>query len=189
MLLKNGLTIMIGASLYLIIHTEFFKPGKGQPFQRVKLKDLLTDSVIERTFHPKDHVEIVTDVEEVQAVYSYQDGNQYIFIEQTHFKQYDVSPEAVKNILKLLEEGDVCTLILHSDIAIRVFLPNFIHRKIISTESESKKNDAVHANTKIGITSTGAKITLPHFIKVGQSIVIDTRTSEYVSRVKDKGEL
>ncbi|AFJ42610.1 elongation factor P [Francisella orientalis] len=180
---KGGLKILIDGNPMVIVENEFVKPGKGQAFNRVKLKNLLNDRVVEKTFKSGESVE-AADVEELNAVYSYFDGDSYVFMHPETFEQYMVSQEALGETKKWLEDQDEYQIILFNGQPISIVAPNFVNLEIVETDP-GLKGDTAGTGGKPATLSTGAVVRVPLFVQTGEIIKVDTRTSTYVSRVKD----
>lgn len=180
---KGGLKVLIDSNPMVIIENEFVKPGKGQAFNRVKLKNLLNDRVVEKTFKSGESVE-AADVEELSAVYSYFDGECYVFMHPETFEQYMVSQDALGETKKWLKDQDEYQVILFNGQPISIIPPNFVNLEIIETDP-GLKGDTAGTGGKPATLSTGAVVRVPLFVQTGEIIKVDTRTSTYVSRVKD----
>ncbi len=180
---KSGLKIMIDNDPCSIIENEFVKPGKGQAFNRVKLRNLKTGRVIERTFKSGESVE-AADVVEMSLQYLYNDGSEWHFMDEASFEQYTASGETVGDAANWLKEQDVCTVTLWNGAPILVVPPNFVNLKVTETDP-GLRGDTASGATKPATVETGATIKVPLFVEEGELIKIDTRTGEYVSRVKE----
>lgn len=180
---KGGLKVLIDGNPMVIVENEFVKPGKGQAFNRVKLKNLLNDRVVEKTFKSGESVE-AADVEELTAVYSYFDGDSYVFMHPQTFEQYMVSEEGLGETKKWLKDQDEYQVILFNGQPISIIPPNFVNLEIIETDP-GLKGDTAGTGGKPATLSTGAVVRVPLFVQTGEIIRVDTRTSSYASRVKD----
>ena len=179
---KGGLKILIDGSPMVIIENEFVKPGKGQAFNRIKVKNLLNGRVIEKTFKSGESVE-AADVEELSALYSYFDGDSYVFMHPETFEQYSVSEEGLGETKKWLKDQDEYQVILFNGLPISIIPPNFVNLEVTETDP-GLKGDTAGTGGKPATLSTGAIVRVPLFIQIGEIIKVDTRTSSYVSRVK-----
>ncbi len=180
---KGGLKVLIDGNPMAIVENEFVKPGKGQAFNRVKLKNLKNGRVIEKTFKSGESVE-AADVVETTASYSYFDGEFYVFMHDETFEQYSVSELALGDAKKWLKEQDQCTVVLFNGEAISVTPPNFVQLTITETDP-GLKGDTAGTGGKPATLETGAVVRVPLFIQQGELIKVDARTGEYVSRAKD----
>ena len=180
---KGGLKIILDQDPYTIVSNEFVKPGKGQAFNRVKIRNLKNGRTIERTFKSGETVE-AADVLEITAQYLYSDGEQWHFMVEDTFEQYVANATAIEEAKPWLKEQDSCTLILWNDEPLSVTPPNFVSLKITDTDP-GLKGDTSGGGNKPATLETGAVVRVPLFIQIGETIKIDTRNGEYVSRVKN----
>ncbi len=180
---KAGLKIMIDNDPCSIIENEFVKPGKGQAFNRVKFRNLKTGRVIERTFKSGESVE-AADVLEASLQYLYNDGEEWHFMDESSYEQYTARKESVGDAASWLREQDSCTVTLWNGLPILVVPPNFVTLTVSNTDP-GLRGDTASGATKPAVVETGATIKVPLFVEEGELIKIDTRTGEYVSRVKE----
>ena len=180
---KGGLKIMLDNDPCSIIENEFVKPGKGQAFNRVRIRNLKTGRVIERTFKSGDTVESA-DVIDVEMQYLYSDGEFWHFMVPQTFEQYQADKNAVAEAIKWLKEQDICTLTLWNDAPLSLTPPNFVELAIVETDP-GLKGDTSGGGGKPATLESGAVVRVPLFVQIGEVIKVDTRTGEYVSRVKD----
>jgi elongation factor P len=178
--LKNGLKVMLENEPCSILETEFVKPGKGQAFARVKVRNLLSGRVVERTFKSGDSLE-AADVMEVEMEYLYADGEFWHFMDKNTFEQIGADEKAVGESVKWLKEQDACTLILWNGTPISVATANFVELEVIETDP-GLKGDTAQGGSKPATLATGAVVRVPLFINTGEVLKIDTRTGDYVSR-------
>jgi len=179
---KGGLKLMMDGDPYTILENEFVKPGKGQAFNRVKLRNLKTGRVIERTFKSGDTVE-TADVVDTDMQYLYSDGEMWHFMVSETFEQYAADEAAVADAKKWLKEQDECQVTLYNGVPIAVTPPNFVELKIVETDP-GVRGDTSGGGGKPATLETGAVVRVPLFISTDEIIKVDTRTGEYVSRVK-----
>ncbi len=179
---KAGLKIMLDNDPCSIIENEFIKPGKGQAFNRVKIRNLKTGRVIERTFKSGESVE-GADVNEIEMQYLYSDGEFWHFMVPDTFEQYQADANAVADATKWLKDQDVCTMTLWNDSPLSVVPPNFVELTVADTDP-GLKGDTSGGGGKPATMETGAVVRVPLFVQIGELIKVDTRTGEYVSRVK-----
>ncbi|RTE85680.1 MULTISPECIES: elongation factor P [Gammaproteobacteria] len=179
---KGGLKIMLDGEPCSIIENEMVKPGKGQAFNRVKIRKLLSGKVVEKTFKSGDSVE-AADVMEVELDYLYNDGEFWHFMNNETFEQLAADEAAVGDSEKWLVEQDTCTLMLWNGKPITVTPPNFVELEITETDP-GLKGDTAGTGGKPATLSTGAVVRVPLFVQTGEVIKVDTRTGEYVSRVQ-----
>lgn len=181
---KGGLKIILDAQPYNILENEFVKPGKGQAFNRVKLRNLINGRVLERTFKSGDTVE-AAEVNDIDVQYLYNDGEFYHFMQAESFEQYQVSAEALGDIKKWLMEQGECIITLWNGAPLTVMPPNFIEAKITETDP-GLKGDTSGGGGKPATLETGAVVRVPLFVQIGEVIKVDTRTGAYLSRVNTK---
>lgn len=179
---KAGLKIMQDGEPCAILENEMVKPGKGQAFNRVRIRKLLSGKVVEKTFKSGDSVE-GADVVDVELAYLYSDGEFWHFMNNETFEQLAADDAAVGDNKKWLVEQDVCTLTLWNGKPINVAPPNFVELEITETDP-GLKGDTAGTGGKPATLSTGAVVRVPLFVPIGEVIKVDTRSGEYVSRVK-----
>lgn len=179
---KSGLKIILDGDPYAIVENEFVKPGKGQAFNRAKVRNLKTGRVIERTFKSGDSVESA-DVMDVEMQYLYNDGEFWYFMDQSSFEQVSADAAKVGDNSQWLKEQDICQLTLWNGVPISVTPPNFVELEIIETDP-GVRGDTSGGGGKPAKLETGAVVRVPLFIQTGEVIKVDTRTGEYVSRVR-----
>ena len=180
---KSGLRVILDGDPYAIIENEFVKPGKGQAFNRVKVRNLKTNRVIERTFKSGETVE-AADVIETEMQYLYTDGEFWHFMDPATFEQVSADSNAVGDAAKWLKEQDTCQLTLWNGAPLTLTPPNFVTLTIVETDP-GLKGDTSGGGTKPATMETGAVVKVPLFVQTGEVIKIDTRTGDYVSRVKE----
>ncbi len=177
---KGGLKIMLDGDPCSIIENEFVKPGKGQAFNRVKIRNLKTGRVIERTFKSGESVE-AADVVDTDMQYLYSDGEFWHFMHPDTFEQIAAGESAVSDALKWLKEQDVCLVTLWNGVPISVTPPNFVTLTITETDP-GVRGDTSSGGGKPATLETGAVVRVPLFVNTGDVVKVDTRTGEYVGR-------
>ena len=180
---KSGLKIILDGDPYNIVENEFVKPGKGQAFNRVRVRNLKTGRVIERTFRSGESVE-AADIFEMEVQYLYNDGEFWHFMDQRTFEQYACSKEAMGDAAMWLKEEDLCQIMLYNGEPLSVTPPNFTELKIVDTDP-GVRGDTSGGGGKPATLETGAVVRVPLFVNNGEVIRVDTRTGEYVARAKD----
>ena len=180
---KSGLKVMMDGDPCAIIENEFVKPGKGQAFNRVKLRNLKTGRVVERTFKSGDSLE-GADVVDTDMQYLYNDGEFWHFMVPDSFEQHPAEHAAVADAIKWLKEQDMCVVTLWNGTPLAVTPPNFVVLKVTETDP-GVRGDTSGGGGKPATLETGAVVRVPLFIDVGDLLKIDTRTGEYVSRAKE----
>jgi len=181
---RSGLKLMLDGDPCAIVDNEFVKPGKGQAFNRVRLRNLKTDRIWERTFKSGESIE-AADVLDVDMQYLYNDGEFWHFMLPDTFEQHEAGQSAVGNAKRWLKEEDTCTVTLWNGTPLTVVPPNFVELEVTDTDP-GLKGDTASGGIKPATLSTGAVVKVPLFICIGEILKIDTRTGEYVSRVKSK---
>jgi len=166
-----------------IVENEFVKPGKGQAFNRVKFRNLMNGRIWERTFKSGESIE-AADVVELDMEYLYTDGEFWHFMDPVSYEQIAAGESAVGDAAKWLKEQDICDVTLWNGDPLIVTPPNFVEMKIIQTDP-GLRGDTAQGGNKPATLDTGAVVKVPLFIEEGEVIRADTRTGEYVSRVKD----
>ncbi|WP_043530168.1 elongation factor P [Litchfieldella xinjiangensis] len=178
---KAGLKVMLDGDPCNIVENEFVKPGKGQAFSRVKLRNLITGRVWERTFKSGESLE-GADVMDLEMEYLYNDGEMWHFMKTDgSFEQYAVDKKALGDTEKWLKEQVAYTVTLWNDNAISVTPPNFIELEVVETDP-GLKGDTAQGGSKPATLSSGAVVRVPLFINQGEVLKVDTRSGEYVSR-------
>ena len=166
-----------------IIENEFVRPGKGPAFSRVKIRNLKTGRVIERTFKSGETVE-AADVMETEMAYLYTDGDFWYFMDEETFEQVSGDEVAVGEAKKWLKEQDKCIVTLWNGVPLTVAAPNFVELQVTDTDP-GLKGDTSGGGGKPAPLETGAVVRVPLFVQIDEIIKVDTRTGEYVSRVKN----
>jgi len=177
---KTGMKVMVDGDPCNMVEVEFVKPGKGQAFTRVRLRNLLTGRIWERTFKSNESAD-TADVMDRDMEYLYSDGEMWHFMEPQSFEQYAADKNAVADTAKWLKEGDKVMITLWNDNPIAVTPPNFVELAVTETDP-GVKGDTANGGSKPATLSTGAVVRVPLFINEGEVLRIDTRTGEYVSR-------
>ena len=181
--IKTGSKVIVDGDPCVVIDNEFVKPGKGQAFNRVKVKNLKTGRVIERTYKANDSLE-GADVAEIEAQYLYKDGNHWHFMCQETYEQYAVNEAQVADAIQWLKEQALCVITLWNNEPILVMPPIFVVLRVVETDP-GVRGDTSGGGSKPAKLETGAVVRVPLFIAEGELIKVDTRTAEYVSRVKE----
>jgi len=180
--LRSGMKVLLEGDPYAIVENEFVKPGKGQAFNRVKIRNLKNGRTIERTLKSGDTLE-AADVMDVEMQYLYQDGDFFHFMVPDSFEQYTASKESVGEGAQWLKDGVVCIVTLWNNVPLVVTPPSHIELKIVETDP-GLRGDTATGGQKPAKVETGAVVRVPLFINEGEVIRIDTRTGNYISRAK-----
>ncbi|MER2474605.1 MULTISPECIES: elongation factor P [Photorhabdus] len=179
---RSGLKIMLDGEPCAILESEFVKPGKGQAFARVRIRKLISGKLLEKTFKSTDSVESA-DVMDMNLAYLYNDGEFWHFMNNETFEQLAADEKAVGDNAKWLVEQAECILTLWNGQPISVTPPNFVELEITDTDP-GLKGDTAGTGGKPATLNTGAVVKVPLFVQIGEVIKVDTRSGEYVSRVK-----
>lgn len=178
---KNGLKLMLDKNPCLIVNNEIVKPGKGQAFNRVKFKDLITGKTLIKTFKSSESLE-GADVLELDLQYLYNDGSVWNFMDLNSFDQYTIDAITVGNVKGYLIEQDICTVTLWNDNPISVVPPIHVIFEVLDTDP-GLKGDTAGTGGKPATMNTGVVVQVPLFVRIGDKVKVDTRTNEYVGRV------
>ncbi|MBE5926202.1 MAG: elongation factor P [Lachnospiraceae bacterium] len=178
---RNGITIELEGNIFQIIEFQHVKPGKGAAFVRTKLKNIKSGGVIEKTFRPTEKCpQARIDRKDMQYLYS--DGELYNFMDVETYDQIALNEDAIGDALKFVKENDMVKMCSHNGSVFAVEPPMFAELVITETEPGFKGDTATGA-TKPATVETGALVYVPLFVEQGDTIKIDTRTGEYLSRV------
>ena len=178
--IRAGLKVMLDGDPCSIVENEFVKPGKGQAFNRVRLRNLKTGRVWERTFRSSDSLE-AADVSDRDMQYLYNDGEHYHFMEPDTFEQYQADGKTLGDAVQWLREQDTVMVTLFNGQPLAVTPPNHVELEIVETDP-GLKGDTAQGGSKPATLSSGAVVRVPLFINQGEVLKIDTRKGEYVSR-------
>lgn len=181
--LKSGMRVLLDGDPYILLENEYVKPGKGQAFNRIKLRNLKTERVIERTLKSGDRMD-AADVLEIEVDYLYQDGNGWYFMDPVSYEQYTVNDTIVGTMRHWLKMQTRCTIILFNGQAIQVIPPNFVVLAVSDTDP-GVRGDTSGGGSKPATLETGAVVRVPLFVKIGDNIKVDTRTATYLERIKE----
>jgi len=178
---RGGMKILLEGDPYSIIENEMVKPGKGQAFNRVRIRNLRTGRTIEKTFKSGDSVE-AADVVDTDMQFLYSDGEFWHFMQLESFEQFSADKNAVSDAANWLREQDMCIITLWNGSPLTVTPPNFVELKIVETDP-GVRGDTAQGGTKPAKLESGAVVKVPLFVEQGEVIRCDTRSGEYVSRV------
>lgn len=181
--IRAGMKVEVDREPYTILGNEFVKPGKGQAFNRIKMKNMITGRVVERTYKSGEKFDLA-DIEEAQMRFLYKDGEDAVFMDEKTFDQVTINKDLIANLKQWLMEEVPYQVIFYKGSAIEVAPPTFLEMKITET-SPGVRGDTSGRVLKPATTETGAQVQVPIFVEEGEKIKVDTRTGEYVSRVND----
>ena len=180
---RNGLKVEIDGSPFTIVYFQFVKPGKGTAFTRTKMKNLLTGSLIERTYRTGETLP-AADIEEQVMNYLYNDGENYVFMNQGSGEQVEIPTGNLGDEASFLMDNLECSIMFWRGKPVNVTLPTFIESKVVSTEPAVRGNTSGNA-MKTAVLECGASVLVPLFVSEGDMLKVDTREGgSYVSRVK-----
>ena len=178
---RNGVTIEYEGNIYQIIEFQHVKPGKGAAFVRTKLKNIISGGVVEKTFRPTEKCP-TAHIDRKDMQYLYNDGDLFYFMDNESYEQIAIAKDAIGDALKFVKENEMCKVCSHNGNVFAVEAPLFVELMITETEPGFKGDTATGA-TKPATVETGATVQVPLFVDQGETIKIDTRTGEYLSRV------
>jgi elongation factor P len=180
--LKNGMTLDLDGTLFQVIEFQHVKPGKGGAFVRTKLRNVRTGAVVERTFNAGVKVGLaIVDRREMQ--YLYRDGDSFVFMDTETYDQVSVPPGIVGDMARYLSEGSMATVALYQGTPIAVELPASAALKVTQTQAGVRGDTRTNV-MKPAILETGHVVQVPLFVEEGERIKVDTRTGNYIERVK-----
>ncbi len=180
---KKGLKIQIDGDPYLMVECNFVKPGKGNALYKCRMRNLLKNTVLDRTYKGGDSLE-AADIEEIDAQFLYRQADQFVFMDNENYEQYELTKAQVGDAAKYVKEGMVCSMMLFNNNPISVSAPNHVILKIEYCEPSMRGNTATNLTKPVKL-ETGAEIICPAFVDIGDLIKVDTRTDEYIERAKE----
>jgi elongation factor P len=180
--MRGGVKVELEGQPYTIISNEFVKPGKGQAFNRIKMKHLLTGRVIEKTFKSGEKLNLA-DVSESSMRMLYKEADGVVFMDDNTFDQIKISLDSIGDTMQWLLDGFLYEIIFYNGEPVNLEPPTFMEMEIIETAPGARGDTASGRVLKPAIVEGGAKIQVPIFVDQGEKIKVDTRTGEYVSRV------
>jgi elongation factor P len=180
--LRKGLKIEIDGEPYLLVQFEFVKPGKGQALYKCKLKNMVTGAQFDRTFRSNEKFN-EPNLEEKEMEYLYAEGNKFCFMNTSNYEQEFLAEDQVGESKNFLKENTVCNVLFYEGRPIELSLPNFVDLRITQAPPWVK-GDTASGDTKPATLETGYVLQVPPFVEEGELVRIDTRTGQYVERVK-----
>lgn len=180
--LRKGLKVEVDNFPWVITEFDFCKPGKGTALYRCKLKNMITGSTMDRTFRPSDRIG-KPDLEEREVHYSYPEGDFFVFSDAETYEELRISRVFLGDNVYFLTDNALCKILMFNNKPIEITLPVFIEKVIVETEPGSRGDTATNVS-KAAKIDNGYQINVPIFINQGDLVRIDTRTGEYVDRVK-----
>lgn len=177
---RNGITFEMEGNVLQIIEFQHVKPGKGAAFVRAKVRNVITGSVVERTFNPNDKFPTAY-IDRKDMEYSYSDGDLYYFMDLESYELIPINASELTDSFKFVKENMVCKVLSYKGNVFGVEPPNFVELQVTKTDPGFKGDTATNT-TKPATLETGAEVKVPLFIDEGEMIQIDTRTGEYMGR-------
>lgn len=179
--IRVGMKVEVDREPYLIIGNEFVKPGKGQAFNRIKMKNMMSGRVVERTYKSGEKFDLA-DVEEATVRFLYKEPDGAVFMDEKTFDQISIRDDVIGDKQQWLMEETIYQVIFYKGSPIELIPPTFMEMKIVETAPGVRGDTASGRVLKPAVTETGAKIQVPIFVEEGEKVKVDTRTCEYVSR-------
>lgn len=179
---KGGMKVVVDGQPYSVVSNEYMKPGKGRAINRIRIKHLITGRTIEKTYTSGDRIDLA-DVEEVYMRMLYKESDGVIFMNDNNFEQLKIMNETIGETASWLLEDVVYDIVFYNGQPVTVEAPTFMELKIVETMPGDRGNTASGRVLKPAKVETGAMIQIPIFVDEGETVKIDTRTGEYVSRV------
>ncbi|QPE05820.1 elongation factor P [Microbacterium schleiferi] len=179
--IKNGVVLSIDGQLWSVVEFQHVKPGKGGAFVRTKLKNVLTGKVVDKTFNAGAKIEI-ENVDRRDYTYLYNDGESFVFMDQTDFDQVNVPEATVGDAKNFLLENQQVTIAMNNGLPLYIDMPASVVLEITYTEP-GLQGDRSSAGTKSATVETGYEIQVPLFLETGTKVKVDTRTGDYLGRV------
>jgi elongation factor P len=178
---RKGIKVIVESVPYEMIACEFVKPGKGQALYKTRLRNLLTGTLLDRTYRSGEALE-AADIRNSDGIYSYFDGSNYVFMDNDSFEQVSIPGSTVAERMRFIKDNSPCQLMYWNDKLIDVTPPKHIVLEVTFTEPAARGNTATNV-TKPATVETGGEVKVPSFISAGEKIKIDTETGEYLGRV------
>ncbi|CAN5554622.1 MAG: elongation factor P [Actinomycetota bacterium] len=178
--LKNGMTLNIDGQLWRVDYFQHVKPGKGGAFVRTTLKGVRNGKTVDRTFRAGENLQQAILTKRALQ-YLYRDGDDFVFMDTEHFEQTPVPAAALAGGAKWLKEGETIELVFHGEEVVDANLPASVELAVTDTEP-GLQGDRVSGATKPATLETGAVVAVPLFINPGETVKVDTRSGEYISR-------
>ncbi|MFC4244586.1 elongation factor P [Gryllotalpicola reticulitermitis] len=181
--IKNGVVLNIDGQLWSIVEFQHVKPGKGGAFVRTKMKNVVTGKVVDKTYNSGTKIDIET-VDRRDYQYLYNDGDSFVFMDQTDYDQINVPAATVGDAANYMLENQIATIAMNNGNPLYVELPASVILEVTYTEP-GLQGDRSSAGTKPATLETGYEIQVPLFLETGTKVKVDTRTGDYLGRVND----
>jgi len=180
--IRGGYKVEVEGQPYIVVSNEFVKPGKGQAFNRIKLKHLMTSRVVEKTFKSGEKLD-VANIEEMTMRMLYKEPDGVVFMDESNYEQHKLPLDSIGDVIQWLKEDLTYDIIFYNGQPVSLEPPTFLELKITETAPGVRGDTASGRVMKPATLETGAKIQVPIFVEEGEVIKVDTRTGDYVSRV------
>jgi len=180
--IRNGIILNLDGELLKIIEFQHIKLGRGGARVRTRFKNIRTGQVIENTFRSGERIDIVR-LDAVEMQYLYHDGNHYIFMNTENYEQVPLDEELFKDASRFVKENEIVRVLFNGSKAVDIEIPPHVNLEIVKTDP-GMRGDTVTGATKPAVLETGFTVMVPLFVNAGDKVRIDTRTGEYVERVK-----
>ncbi|MCP4715007.1 MAG: elongation factor P [Deltaproteobacteria bacterium] len=181
--IRKNLKVEIDGDPWIVVDFQFVKPGKGQAFTRTRLKNMISGQVVDKTYKSGEKIGESARIDERAMMFLYAQGDAYTFMDNENYEQIEMTEDQVGEAVKFLIDNINVEVLFYNDRPIGIELPNFVELQIAETEP-AVKGDTVSGATKPATMSTGHVLNVPLFINTDEWLVVDTRTGEYVERVK-----
>ncbi|KAL8154437.1 hypothetical protein V2J09_012197 [Rumex salicifolius] len=178
--IKVGINIEVDGAPWRVIEFLHVKPGKGAAFVRTKMRNYVSGNTVEKTFRAGSPISLADIMKETKQ-FTYKDGEAYVFMDLTSYEEYRLSAGDVGDKSKWLKEGMDCNLLFWNGKVIDFELPNTVKLSVVDTDP-GVKGDTAQGGSKLATVDTGANVTVPLFVVIGDEIFVDTRTGTYMSR-------
>jgi len=179
---RSGVVVQLDGDLYAVVQSQHVKRGRGSAYVRAKVRNLKTGAITERTFNAGERVPLVY-LERKTMQYLYHQGGQYVVMDNETYEQLSLNADLLGDAVKYLRDNTDVTVVFYEDRPIAVELPNAVELTVVET-SPSLKGDTVSGSSKPAQLETGLSVQVPFFVNVGDRVRVDTRTGEYLERVK-----
>jgi elongation factor P len=179
--IRPGQSIIVDGSIFLILEYQHVKPGKGKAFVKTKLKNLTDSGVIDKTFRADENVEQAF-IDKQSFKYLYKDGQNFIFMNIDNYEQISIPANVIENKYLYMKENEEITILMYNNSPIDILLPSSVNLTVIKAEP-AVKGDTVTSSNKLVTCETGLEVSVPMFIEENEVIKIDTKNSNYITRV------
>ena len=179
---RKGTTFEMEGAVYSVVEFQHVKPGKGSPFVRTKLKNVMTGQVKDQTFNPTDKFQVAV-IEKKEMTYLYNDADIYYFMYAETYDQIPLNRYSAEDALNYVKENTNCTMYFYKGNPFAVYAPTFVELEVVDCEP-AVQGDTSKSTTKPAKLETGFVLPVPLFVGIGDKIRVDTRDGSYIERVK-----